>query len=197
MNYDEMKNKLEQMLSIKRYLHSLRVADEAVAIAKHYGIDEQKAYLAGLLHDCAKNINTMQSINILEKNGVSLTECEKMSSGLLHAPLGAIIAAKEFLVDDSEVLNAISCHTTGKANMSELDKVIYLADLIEPGRNYVEIDSLREAVYDNLNNGMFAGLDYSIKYVLLKKSVLHPNTVEAWNYIRINNEEDLNIERRC
>lgn len=195
MNNDEMKIKLENMLPEKRYLHSLRVAKEAVALAKHYSTDEQKAYIAGLLHDCAKYIDKDESIKMLEDNDVEVNICEKNNKGLLHAPLGAIIAAKEFGINDNVILSAIQNHTTGKANMSDLDKIIYLADLIEPGRNYTEIDDIRTKVYENLNIGMLYGLEYSIRYILSKKAVIHPNTIDAWNYIRINNEEDLNIER--
>lgn len=194
MNNNKMKTKLENMLPEKRYLHSLRVSEEAVALAKRYGIDQQKAYIAGLLHDCAKYIDKEESIKMLEENGIDVNICEKNSKGLLHAPLGAIIAAKEFGIKDKDILSAIKNHTTGKADMSDLDKIIYLADLIEPGRNYPEIEDIRGKVYENLNIGMFYGLEYSIRYILSKKSIIHPNTIEAWNYIRINNEEDLNIE---
>jgi len=194
MTNEEMKSKLEQMLPTKRYLHSIGVAQEAISLAKKYNINEQKAYIAGLLHDCAKYIDHDESIKILEQSGITVSIYEKMSSGLLHAPLGAIIAEKEFEIEDKEILSAIKNHTTGKANMSDLDKIIYLADLIEPGRKYTEMALLREKVYENLNIGMFYGLDFSIRYILYKKSLIHPNTIEAYNYIRINNEEDLDIE---
>lgn len=195
MNNDEIINKLKATLPLKRFLHSIGVADEALNLAKKYHLDEQKAYRAGLLHDCAKYIEANKAIEILLEDKEIVDEYERKNSGLLHAPLGAIIAQKEYMVKDSEILDAIRSHTTGKENMSDLEKIIYLADLIEPGRNYLGINEIKKATYTNLNLGMLYGLEFSIKHVLSKKAVVHPKAIEAWNYICINNEEDLYIER--
>lgn len=195
MNNDETIKKLKSTLPLRRFLHSIGVADEALNLAKKYHIDEQKAYSAGLLHDCAKYIERDKAIDMLLESGEEVDEFQKKNSGLLHAPLGAVIAQNEYMVKDSQILDAIRSHTTGKANMSDLEKIIYLADLIEPGRNYLGIDEIKKATYTNLNLGMLYGLEFSIKHVLSKKAVVHPKAIEAWNYICINNEEDLYIER--
>lgn len=122
---------LEANLSEKRYLHSIGTAECARDLAKKYNLDEEKAYVAGLLHDCAKCMPDETLVDIIEKN-LDVDKIEMMNSKTLHAPVSAFIAKRDFGVEDEEILSAIRWHTLGKINMSDFEKVIFLADKIEP-----------------------------------------------------------------
>ena len=172
---DNYKNKLKSTLSEKRYKHSLGVCDEAVKLAEKYGADTEKAYTAGILHDCAKGYDTDEQIKLCQKYGV-----------VLHAPLGAKIAKAEYGVNDKDVLDAIMCHTVAKENMSLLDKIIYIADMIEPMRDFVGVEELRKAAYENIDMAFILGLKQSIVFNAQKNKIIHPNTLSAWNYMLMN-----------
>lgn len=121
---------LKQNLSEERYLHTLGVAETAVELAKMFNLSEEKAYLAGLLHDCAKGFSNEKLLQIITDN-LSIDECEMINPKTYHAPVGAFVAEKEFCVTDEEVLSAIRWHTIGKVEMSDFEKVIFIADKIE------------------------------------------------------------------
>ena len=124
---DNYKDKLKSTLSEKRYKHSLGVCDEAVKLAEKYGADTEKAYIAGILHDCAKGYDTDEQIELCQKYGVVLDDITLACKPVIHAPLGAKIAKTEYGVNDKDVLDAIMCHTVAKENMSLLDKIIYMS----------------------------------------------------------------------
>lgn len=121
---------LKQNLSEERYLHTLGVAETAVELAKMFNLSEEKAYLAGLLHDCAKGFSNEKLLQIITDN-LSIDECEMINPKTYHAPVGAFVAEKEFCVTDEEILSAIRWHTIGKVEMSDFEKVIFIADKIE------------------------------------------------------------------
>lgn len=121
---------LKQNLSEERYLHTLGVAETAVELARIFNLSEEKAYLAGLLHDCAKGFSNEKLLQIITEN-LSIDECEMINPKTYHAPVGAFVAEKEFCVTDEEVLSAIRWHTIGKVEMSDFEKVIFIADKIE------------------------------------------------------------------
>ncbi len=121
---------LKQNLSEERYLHTLGVAETAVELAKMFNLSEEKAYLAGLLHDCAKGFSNEKLLQIITDN-LSIDECEMINPKTYHAPVGAFVAEKEFCVTDEEILSAIRWHTIGKVEMSDFEKVIFVADKIE------------------------------------------------------------------
>ena len=130
---NQIKEKLEACLDEERYQHSLGTAECALELASRYGANTTKAYLAGLVHDCAK-CETKESLeNVLRANQytLNLTECEFTAPKTFHAPAGAIIAKQRFDIDDEEVLSAIRWHTIGKKDMTILEKIVYLADKIE------------------------------------------------------------------
>lgn len=178
-----MKSKLKAVLKPGRYQHSLGVCSEAVKLAELYGIDHDKAYFAGLLHDCAKGCNKEEQLGLCEKFGVELDEITLACPAVIHAPLGAEIARREFGIKDEEILDAIRYHTVARAGMTELDKIVYIADMIEPMRDYDGVDELRGLAYKDLNKAMLEALKQSIRFNLDKNAVIHPNTLEAWNDI--------------
>lgn len=178
-----MKNKLKGTLSEKRYKHSLGVCDEAVKLAEKYVADTEKAYLAGLLHDCAKGYDTDKQIELCAKYGIELDEITLACKAVIHAPLGAAVAKDKYGIDDEEILEAIRCHTVAKASMSLLDKIIYIADMIEPMRDFPGVEKLRKAAYEDIDKAFIMGLKQSIVFNAEKNKIIHPDTISAWNYM--------------
>lgn len=172
--------KLKVRLLEKRFNHSINVMKMAVALAKGNGIDEGKAKFAGLLHDCAKNMSDEELISYCLENNIPVDEFKKKSPGMLHAEVGADIAKKEFGADE-EICEAIKYHTLGNAHMTTLDKVIYVADLIEEGRELDGIDEIREVALNDINKGYLMSLLYCINNVKERGKEIHPQSVEALN----------------
>lgn len=188
MNEEKMIKLLKTMIKEKRFEHSIGVMNTANELANIYSCDVQKARIAGLLHDCAKGVEKSEILKLCSDFGIVLDDINSYNIELLHGPLGAEFAKSIFYVDDKEVLDAIKYHTIGKENMCLLTKIIYLADYIEPGRNFKGVDIIREQSKVNLDRALVNSIDSTIKYVLEKGSLLHPNTVEARNYILLHLE---------
>ena len=131
MNYTDIKKQLKNTLSEERYFHTLGTADCAKKLAEKYGLDEEKAYLAGLLHDCAKCFSNEKLLEII-KNNLDVNENEMLNYKTLHAPVSSFVAHNDFGVCDENILSAIRWHTLGRLDMTEFDKIIFLADKIEP-----------------------------------------------------------------
>lgn len=182
-NENEIVEYLSQNLNNQRFEHSLRVKETCISLAKHYNIDVEKASRAGLVHDCAKNLKNNEIINILEKNGYNIDEMFVGNSNIMHGLVGSIIAEKVMDIQDKEVLNAIAYHTTGRANMSILEKLVYLADYIEPMRNFNGVHELRKLAYENLDEALLLSFNNTIKYVIDRGQLIHKDTIEARNYI--------------
>ena len=125
---------LEQELNYKRFVHTLAVAGTAASLAMCYGADIEKAEIAGLLHDCAKCLDVRKMQRLCEKAGLEISPYERSSGSLLHSKAGSVLAAEKYGVTDPDLLNAIRYHTTGRPGMSLLEKIIFVADYIEPGR---------------------------------------------------------------
>ena len=172
---------LKRRLSPARLKHSLAVSHMAVALAKHYGADEKKAKLAGLLHDYARELSTNSLLKKCAAFGIVINTADRKEPVILHAPLGAELVARELAINDKEICRAIALHTTGGANMSVLDKIIYLADCIEPNRHYRGVDKLREIAEVDLDVALLSALDSSLLYLIGKKAWIHPNTIVARN----------------
>lgn len=191
MTIDEMKVQLEKELSPRRFTHSLNVMLTAVRLAKDYNEDGEKAAVAGLLHDCARNIRGAKVFELCEKYGIMIDEVSAVQPELLHGPLGSRIAGTVYGIEDKAVLEAIGCHTTGKYNMGLLDKIIFIADYIEPGRKFKGVEEVRKAARKNLDLAVLMALDKTILHVVGKKALIHTDTVKARNYIIRANGEDL------
>ncbi len=182
MDINSIRTKLQSMLLEKRFNHSLMVCETAKELARMYGADEKKAEIAGLLHDCAKNFSKGEMFSLCEKYAIKLDEVTKKQVGLIHAFLGAEVAKDLFGIDDDEIYDAIFYHTVGKPDMSLLTKIIYIADAIEPLRNYDGVEHLRELAHSDLDKALVYQIDITIKSVLKKGSLLHLNTVDTRNY---------------
>ncbi len=148
------KEKLIAEIGKKRYQHSVRVAETAKALAKKWHEDEDKAYLAGLYHDCAKYKDKAREKEKIEQYDFQLNDDMKASHQLIHSPLGKVIAREEYGIEDEEVLNAIDHHTTGTPTMTDLDKIVFIADYIEPKRDFPGVDKARELAKEDLNLAM-------------------------------------------
>ena len=144
MTIDEMRRTLQSRLKKSRFAHSIGVADTAVKLAKRFGVDEEKAYIAGLLHDCAREFENDELPAEAAKRGIEIGEVEREMPLLLHSYIGAMMIKEIYGVDDPEISQAIWRHTVGGRNMTKLDKIIYFADMIEPNRDYPGVNELRQ-----------------------------------------------------
>ena len=186
MTENEMLTKLKATQHERRFNHTLGVVSEAERLAPKFGVDVQKAKLTALLHDCAKNLDEATGENffvLCQKYGVKLDECAKNESALVHAFLGAAVAYKEYGIEDNEILEAIYYHTTARANMTPLEKLIYIADMTEPGRTIEQAKEIRRLVEDNIDEALIYAIGCSIKHVIKKGTLIHPDSVHALNYL--------------
>ena len=165
-------------LKHKRIPHVLGTEQEAIRLAQAYGADVEKARRAALLHDCTKKLEMDEQLALCAKYGIELDELEQVALKLLHSKTGAAIARDVFGVDD-EIYSAIWYHTTGRAGMTLLEKIIYLADYIEPTRDFPDVDVLRKACYEDLDKGLLLGLEMSIEEMRRMGNPVHHATIEA------------------
>lgn len=165
-------------LKHRRIPHVLGTEQEAVRLAERYGGDVEKARVAALLHDCTKKLDMEEQLTLCKQYGIELDELEQQALKLLHAKTGAAIARDVFGVDD-EIYSAIRYHTTGRANMTKLEKIIYLADYIEPSRDFPGVDKLRKVCYEDLDKGLLLGLEMTIAEMSAMGSPVHHATIEA------------------
>ena len=185
MTYADIRKKLEAALDEERFEHTLGVAVTARMMARIHGADAEAAYTAGLLHDCAKNVSHKDKIHMCEKAGLVVSSVEKENPGLLHAKAGSILAAIEYGVKDKDILNAISSHTTGRPGMSLLEKIIFVADYIEPGRDErPDLNELREEAFIDLDRCVLDILDRTLKYLGDTAKAIDPMTKETYDYYK-------------
>lgn len=179
----EMTEKLKTKLSPKRFEHSIGVEYTAATMAYMYGADYEKALIAGLLHDCAKYLSNDKKILKCEKRGIPISKCEYENPELLHAKLSAAYAREKYGVEDEDILNAITYHTTGRPGMSTLEKIIYIADYIEPNRNVLpEMEVIRREAYTDLDKCLVHILRNCVEYLDKKGAVVDPMTQETYEY---------------
>lgn len=180
-NIEKIKEKLIEDIGEKRYKHSLRVAQLAQNLAQIYDLDEEKAYMAGLIHDCAKynEEKYIEKLNI----DTSSYKITSLKDPVLHSFLGAEVANKVYNISDKDILDAIKYHTTGKKSMTSLEKIIFIADAIEPKRDFEGIDNIRDASRKDLDKTMLMLLDSNIIFLISKKASINPLSFEARNYL--------------
>lgn len=179
----EMREKLKERLSAKRFEHSLAVEYTAAAMAMCHNVDIEQAAIAGLLHDCGKNFSAAEKIAKCEKYGLPISNYERRNPELLHAKLSAAIAKDKFKVKDREILSAITWHTTGCPNMSDLDKIIYIADFIEPNRKMLpEMDEIRKEAFVDLDQCLTHILSNILEYLSRKGSTIDEITEQTYQY---------------
>lgn len=186
MNNEQYKEILQNRLTEKRYIHSLNVADSAKELALIYGCDPEKAYTVGLVHDCCKDEPAGLQLSYILENKVELTEYEINAAKLYHAISGRIFAEKEFGITDEDMLNAIRFHTTGRKGMSLLEKVVFIADFISAERDYNGVDIMREKAKRSLDEAIVEGLGFTIKDLITRNLVIHPDTVLAFDDAMLN-----------
>lgn len=175
----QLKSKLDPM----RYEHSLSVSYTCMALAMRYGYEIGRAELAGLLHDCAKRYGDSELIVKCRKHGLELSEGEKKAPAVIHARYGAWMAEHKFGIQDDEILSAIRCHTTGKPQMGMLDKILYIADYIEPRRNKASnLEQMRYLAFQDLDQTMYEILAGTLEYLKKKEADVDPMTQCAYEY---------------
>ncbi|WP_300282334.1 bis(5'-nucleosyl)-tetraphosphatase (symmetrical) YqeK [Peptacetobacter sp.] len=191
MDLNQIKEILKGMLTEKRYVHSINVANCAREMAKIYGEDEEKAYLAGVVHDCAKYFKNDKVEEYVKKYNIELDELETGNISLSHSVIGAYVAKYDFKIDDEDVISSVRYHTTGKVDMNLMEKIIYIADLIEVGRDYPGVEELRELVSNGkLDDAMIKSFDNTIALMLKKGNTIHPRSVAARNFMIIKRKEE-------
>lgn len=186
MKIDEMRKLLEKSLAPKRFKHSIAVYETALKMAKSHKLDleqTEKVAVSALLHDCGREVPTKESVAKARELGIALDNVEINQPILLHAKLGVYYATHKYGVTDEEILDGISFHTTGKANMSTLAMVVFLADMIEPGRDFPGVDELRKLAHKDLEKAMLCAYSNTTRYLLDGGLLIHPNCIEGYNQL--------------
>ena len=185
MNTEVWKKKLKADLNPERYRHTLAVADTARELARLHGVAPDKAYAAGLLHDCAKCADKAHLREICESYGMDWEPFFDRQPGMVHPFLGAFVARQDYGVADEDILAAIRSHTTGRPGMSPLEQIVYLADYIEPGREeHPGLAEARALAQTDLNAAMAYVLAQTIDYVKARGLAVYPLSDEAYDYYK-------------
>lgn len=180
---EKIKKHLKNTLTAERYNHSLRVSKRAIKLAKIFKEDEEKAQLAGLLHDIGKIKDNKTLLNLCNHSGIILEEKIKSDEINFHCVLGMIITEKIFNIRDEDILNSIRYHTTGREKMSRLEKIIYLADYTEEGRDFDGVERARELSETNLEEAMIFAIENTIKYLIKSRKIIHLDSLKARNFL--------------
>lgn len=181
----KIRKKMEKALDPKRFEHTLGVTYTAAALAMCYQVDINKAQTAGLLHDCAKCISDEKKLAICEKHNVQVNEIEQRNPFLLHAKAGSFIAMKKFNIHDRDIINAILNHTTGRPEMSTLEKIIYIADYIEPGRKQApNLTEIRKLAFHDLDLALVKILSDTLEYLKESTTEIDPMTQKTYDYYK-------------
>lgn len=181
----KMRKKVKKYLDQDRYEHTLGVMYLCASLAMRYNKDINEAMIAGLLHDCAKCIPSKKKIRLCEKYHLSISESERQNPSLLHAKLGAYLAATKYHVRDQRILDAIICHTTGKPKMTMLDKILYIADYIEPGRKEApNLPEVRKLAFQDIDACLYLILKDSLSYLHTRNLAIDPMTEKTYLYYK-------------
>ncbi|MCX7694391.1 MAG: nicotinate-nucleotide adenylyltransferase [Caloramator sp.] len=177
---EEIINYIKHNLDEKRYRHSINVSKMAIKLAQKYNVDKEKVEIAAILHDVAKNLNLEDMLRYIKEFGINLNEVDIKSPQILHSYIGAYIAREKFKVDD-DVFNAIYYHTVGRKDMSMIEKIIFIADVIEEERNFEGVEEIRKQAFEDIDLAIIKSCDSTIKYLIEKGLLIHPNTIELRN----------------
>lgn len=182
VRYEDALEALRERLGDAGFEHSVRTAETAAALALIYGVDVEASRLAGLLHDWDREAPREELPERASAAGVELTDVDRSAPYLLHAKTGARALADVFPGIDPQVLRAVARHTVGAEDMGDVDRVVWIADLIEPGRRFPGVNDLREAVGEMSLDALFAlGYEHSLLHIIKRRKRLHPDTVAVWN----------------
>lgn len=188
MSIESYKKIIKGRMGEKRYIHSVNVAKQAQKLAKIYGCDEEKAMTAGILHDVTKETPFDEQLKIITEGGIILDEIEKTSQKLWHPISGSVYIQKYLDINDADIINAIRFHTTGRSNMSLLEKIIFVADFTGDERNYDGVDIMREKALRSLKEAMIYGLQFTIQDLSSRALTIHPNALSCYNELILKDE---------
>lgn len=195
---EEMRTLLQQSLKPKRYEHSVRVYETALKMAERYHADVKKVAIAALIHDCGRQIPKEASVAKARELGIPVDPVEEAQPILLHAKLGVYYAVQKYGVspNDREVLDAIRYHSTGTAGMTDTARIVFLADLIEPGRDFEGVEAIREASFQDLDKGMLLSYDNTIRYLLEDGLLIHPDAIAGYNQLAAKYRNEQNKKKK-
>jgi predicted HD superfamily hydrolase involved in NAD metabolism len=179
--YENIKNEIKLTLDNKRFEHSLNVELEAIKLAEIYGSDVEKARVAAIAHDVAKDHSDEELLRMAQSYSIKIDEIQYNFPQLLHGPVAALICSTQYGIRDQDVLNAIKYHTTGRKSMSLLEKIIYLSDVIEPGRNFPGISDIREIALMDIDRALILACNSTLIYITKENYLIHPLTIEFRN----------------
>ena len=181
MTYKEYEEIIEKRMKAGRFKHSKNVAKEAVRLAKKYGADVQKAETAGILHDATKETPDSEQLELIERAGIVLTPLERSTRKLWHAISGAAFVQVELGITDEDIITSIRYHTTGRAGMSLLEKVIFIADFTSAERDYDGVDKMRKLADKDLDEAVLEGMSFTIADLAQRKLTIAPDTFMGYN----------------
>ncbi|MFY9139603.1 MAG: bis(5'-nucleosyl)-tetraphosphatase (symmetrical) YqeK [Thermacetogeniaceae bacterium] len=179
---EEYEKAIRERLSKDRMRHVLAVRDCAAELAALHGVEQRDAAVAGLLHDYARDIPADQMLSMARARGLVSCSVEEKVPLLLHGPLGAQLIKEDLGIDNPQVMEAVALHTLGRPAMGRLAQLIYIADLIAPGRDFPSVERLRKIARDDLDRALLECFASTIGYCLQKFKLIHPQTIDAWNY---------------
>ncbi|WP_288527516.1 bis(5'-nucleosyl)-tetraphosphatase (symmetrical) YqeK [uncultured Eubacterium sp.] len=182
-DFEKYEKLIKSRLSEYRYTHSMNVAKRAKELAKIYSLDEDKSYLAGILHDITKETDYAEQEKYMDNLGIIPTELEKSNKLVYHQISGACYVKSVLGIDDEEILSAIRYHTTGHAEMTDFEMVIYLADLTSVERSYPDVESVRELADNSLTDAMLCATRFTITDLANKNKLIHPDTLYCYNWV--------------
>ena len=181
----KISKRLSKILKEDRYEHTLGVMYTSAALAMRYGADIQKSMTAGLLHDCGKYLPPKEQIRLCEKKKITLTESELVMPALVHAKLGAYLARHEYHIKDAEILDAITYHTTGRPDMTLLEKIVYIADYIEPNRKEIPgLADIRQIVFTDIDRAVCLSAGSTVRYLKNGGKAVDPMTINTYNFYK-------------
>lgn len=179
--YEELKKDI----GVERYNHSILVMETSMELAEFYNSSIEEAKLAGLLHDCGKFQDKTKILKTVTEFDIILDNIMKKNIGLAHGLLGELIAKEKYNIHNENILNAIRYHTTGRENMNLLEKIVFIADLIESSRKFLGVEEMRKLAFENLNKAIIFALNNNIRSVIERNNLLHLDTIKARNHLLI------------
>lgn len=187
MSITEYKKIIKSMMSENRYNHCVNVSKEAVKLAKRYDGDEEKAAVAGILHDITKEMPKEEQLQIMHDSDIILDDIQKNAPKLWHGISGSVYIKKHFGIEDEDILNAICYHTTGRAGMSLLEKIIFVADFTSEERTYKGVATMRKKSRKSLEDAMLYGFKFTFSDLSSRELAIHPDELACYNEIVLNN----------
>lgn len=183
--YDRCLKLLKESISNKRFIHSIGVSNTAACLAMRYGFDIGKAYMAGLLHDCAKGLKSGELIELCERYGIEITALERENPELLHSKAGSIIAKEKYGIEDDDIASAVFHHTTGRPGMTDLEKIIFVADYIEPNRvGLPGLEDIRREAFSDIDCSVASICRNTLDHLKQSAKAVDRATVDTYEYYR-------------